>query len=115
MRGLILAVFSGALTVMVPAVAAQELKSLQVYAGFVETPGDLDSLGLPELALSPDFEEDTTSYAVTLPFSASGISLVAWLSFDNKIIGVGGHTARRYGAGYLVLDRLLRQPSQPRP
>ena len=71
MRGLILAVFSGVLTVMVPAVAAQELNSLQVYAGFVsEAPGDFDSPGLPELALSPDFEEDTTSYAATLPFSA---------------------------------------------
>ena len=94
MHRLILAVFSGALTVMVPAVAAQELKSLQVYAGFVsEAPGDFDSLGLPELALSPDFEEDTTSYAVTLPFSASGISLVFAPSLANKIIGAEGKTA----------------------
>ena len=41
MRGLILAVFSGALTVMVPAVAAQELESLQVYAGIRPERGDL--------------------------------------------------------------------------
>ena len=94
MHRLILAVFSGALTVMVPAVAAQELESLQVYAGFVsETPGDFDGLGLPELALSPDFEDDTTSYAVTLPFSAAGISLVAAPPFGGKIIGAEGKTA----------------------
>ena len=94
MHRLILAVLSGALTVMVPAVAAQELESLQVYAGFVsETPGDFDGLGLPELALSPDFEDDTTSYAVTLPFSAAGISLVAAPPFGGKIIGVEGKTA----------------------
>ena len=94
MHRLILAVFSGALTVMVPAVAAQELESLQVYAGFVsETPGDFDGLGLPELALSPDFEDDTTSYAVTLPFSAAGISLVVAPPFGGKIIGAEGKTA----------------------
>ena len=94
MHRLILAVFLGALTVMVPAVAAQELESLQVYAGFVsETPGDFDDLGLPELALSPDFEDDTTSYAVTLPFSAAGISLVAAPPFGGKIIGAEGKTA----------------------
>ena len=94
MPKLILAVFSGALTVMVPAVAAQELELLQVHAGFVsEAPGDFDSLGLPELALSPDFEEDTTSYAATLPFSASGISLVAVSPLGSRIVAAEGKTA----------------------
>ena len=94
MHRLILAVFLGALTVMVPAVAAQELESLQVYAGFFsEAPGDFDGLELPKLALSPDFEDDTTSYAVTLPFSAAGISLVATPLFPGKIIGAEGKTA----------------------
>ena len=95
MHRLILAVFLGALTVMVPAVAAQELELLQVHAGFVsEAPGDFDSLGLPELALSPDFEEDTTSYAATLPFSAAGISLVAVSSpIGSRIVAAEGKTA----------------------
>ena len=94
MPKLILAVFSGALTVMVPAVAAQELELLQVHAGFVsEAPGDFDSMGLPELALSPDFEEDTTSYAATLPFSASGISLVAVSPLGSRIVAAEGKTA----------------------
>ena len=93
MRGLILAAFSGALTVMVPAVAAQQLDLLEVYAGFLsEAPRNFDGLELPKLALSPDYEKDTTSYAATLPFSASGISLVALSPPGNRIVGAEGKT-----------------------
>ena len=94
MRGLILVVFSGVLTVMVPAVTAQQLDLLEVYAGFIsEAPGDFDDLELPKLALSPDYDEGITSYAATLPFSASGISLVAVSPPGHKIAGAEGKTA----------------------
>ena len=111
MPKLILAVFSGALTVMVPAVAAQELELLQVHAGFVsEAPGDFDSLGLPELALSPDFEEDTTSYAATLPFSASGISLVAVSPLGSRIVAAEGTTAdSRRNPGVRAFRKWIRK------
>ncbi len=80
----------GWLGVLAPAAEAQRLKSLQVYAGFLGQKPDSLPLQLPVLALSPEYDRDTTSYTASLPYSAPGASLVAEASITSKIVGVEG-------------------------
>ena len=90
MRRFTLALLSAALIAMAPGVAAQELISLQVYAGFLTEPPDNLPLQLPELSLTLD--NRTTSYTASLPYSATGVSLVATTDFGWPNITVSGTT-----------------------
>ncbi len=94
MRGLSLPLLFGMLCSMAPAAAAQELESLQVYAGSLsETPEDLP-LQLPVVALSPAYDDETTSYTANLPYSADGISLaVEVVGYGHEVVGVEGKAA----------------------
>lgn len=92
MRELELALLSAALIVMAPGVAAQELDSLQIYAGFLTEPPDNLPLQLPELSLSPAFNNNTTSYTASLPYSATGVSLVVTSDIVSEIIAAEGTT-----------------------
>ena len=93
MRGLSLPLLFGMLCLMAPAAAAQQLTSLQVYAGSLsEAPDDLP-LQLPVVALSPAYDGETTSYTANLPYSADGTSLVVEVGIVNEVVGVEGKAA----------------------
>ena len=93
MRGLLLPLLFWMLCLMAPAAAAQELESLQVYGGSLSEPPDDLPLQLPVIALSPAYDEETTSYTVVLPYSADGTALVAEAGFISKVVGVEGKAA----------------------
>ena len=93
MRGLLLPLLFWMLCLMAPAAAAQELESLQVYGGSLSEPPDDLPLQLPVVALSPAYDDETTSYTATLPYSADGTSLVAEAGLINKVVGVEGKAA----------------------
>ena len=94
MRGLSLPLLFGMLCLMASAAAAQQLESLQVYAGSLsEAPDDLP-LQLPVVALSPAYDDETTSYTANLPYSADGTSLVVETGNNlDKVVGVEGKAA----------------------
>ena len=118
MRGTSLLLLFGMLCLMVPAAAAQELKSLQVHAGALSEMPDSLPLQLPVVALSPAYDDETTSYTANLPYSADGTSLVVeTLAGFDKVVGVEGKAAdgtklefsswsysRQYGTknGYII-------------
>ena len=72
----------------------QQLESLQVHAGALsEAPDDLP-LQLPVVALSPAYNDETTSYTANLPYSADGTSLVVETGNSNsEVVGVEGKAA----------------------
>ena len=83
----------GWLGVTTPAAEAQRLKSLRMYAGFLDQKTDSLPLQLPALSLSPEYHRDTTAYTASLPYSVPGTSLVAEASVTSKIVGVEGKRA----------------------